>query len=153
MEGLPDHAKQGYSLCWAKISQPHALINHSLIGIHLIIFLIQKGRHNSHYPSPQTTCSTHLLKGYIYEATDNRALAAESFQVAVQADPLCYEAIHALTQHHMLTAKEGEAWLALEIWLLPLFSYSTSYIKNNKYTIFMYMQRYFSFMISVYSFI
>ncbi|KAK8395649.1 hypothetical protein O3P69_005634 [Scylla paramamosain] len=59
-----------------------------------------------------TTCSTHLLKGYIYEATDNRALAAESFQVALQADPMCCEAIHALTQHHMLTAKEEQDLLS-----------------------------------------
>lgn len=78
-------------------------------------------------PSPQTTCSTHLLKGYIYEATDNRALAAESFQVAVQADPLCYEAIHALTQHHMLTAKEGKVQEAPERQTLCLNSYHSSY--------------------------
>lgn len=56
----------------------------------------------------QVECSIHLLKGYIYEATDNRALAAESFRAAIQADPLCYEAVQALTQHHMLTAKEGQ---------------------------------------------
>lgn len=60
------------------------------------------------FPS-QIECSIHLLKGYIYEASDNRALAAESFQTAAQEDPLCFEAIHALTQHHMLTAKEGTA--------------------------------------------
>ena len=52
-------------------------------------------------------CSIHLLKGYIYEASDNRALAAKSFRAAIQVDPLCYEAFHALTQHHMLTVKEG----------------------------------------------
>ncbi|XP_037790277.1 cell division cycle protein 16 homolog [Penaeus monodon] len=57
-------------------------------------------------------CSTHLLKGYIYEASDNRALAVESFRAAVQADPLCYEAIHALTQHHMLTVKEEKDLLS-----------------------------------------
>ncbi|XP_042887701.1 cell division cycle protein 16 homolog [Penaeus japonicus] len=57
-------------------------------------------------------CSTHLLKGYIYEASDNRALAVESFRAAVQADPLCYEAIHALTQHHMLTVKEEKELLS-----------------------------------------
>ncbi|KAK3888761.1 hypothetical protein Pcinc_007234 [Petrolisthes cinctipes] len=57
-------------------------------------------------------CSIHLLKGYIYEASDNRALAAESFQTAAQEDPLCFEAIHALTQHHMLTAKEEEELLS-----------------------------------------
>ncbi|KAK8721511.1 hypothetical protein OTU49_012755 [Cherax quadricarinatus] len=59
-----------------------------------------------------TECSTHLLKGYIYEASDNRALAAESFRAAIQADPMCYEAIHALTQHHMLTVKEEKDLLS-----------------------------------------
>ncbi|XP_068240729.1 cell division cycle protein 16 homolog [Palaemon carinicauda] len=57
-------------------------------------------------------CSLHLLKGYIYEASDNRALAAKSFRAAIQADPLCYEAVHALTQHHMLTVKEEKELLA-----------------------------------------
>ncbi|CAL4061020.1 unnamed protein product, partial [Meganyctiphanes norvegica] len=57
-------------------------------------------------------CSTQLLKGYIYEASDNRSLAAEAFRLAAQADPMCYEAIHALTQHHMLTAKEEKDLLS-----------------------------------------
>lgn len=70
-------------------------VKRKFIGVIIVIF-----------PS-QIECSIHLLKGYIYEASDNRALAAESFQTAAQEDPLCFEAIHALTQHHMLTAKEG----------------------------------------------
>ncbi|XP_076067974.1 cell division cycle protein 16 [Oratosquilla oratoria] len=57
-------------------------------------------------------CSIQLLKGYIYEANDNRSLAAESFRAALQADPLCFEAFHALTQHHMLTLQEEKDLLA-----------------------------------------
>ncbi|KAL7632928.1 UNVERIFIED_CONTAM: hypothetical protein RMT77_016755 [Armadillidium vulgare] len=58
--------------------------------------------------STSIECSIHLLKGYIYEAADNRQLAMESFKLAFQIDPLCYEAFHALTQHHMLSPQEGK---------------------------------------------
>ncbi|KAB7499595.1 Cell division cycle protein 16-like protein [Armadillidium nasatum] len=58
--------------------------------------------------STSIECSMHLLKGYIYEAADNRQLAMESFKLAFQIDPLCYEAFHVLTQHHMLSPQEGK---------------------------------------------
>ena len=55
----------------------------------------------------QTESSIHLLKGYIYEAAENRTLAQESFRAALEADPFCYEAFRALTKHHMLSIDEG----------------------------------------------
>ncbi|MCL4134835.1 UNVERIFIED_CONTAM: hypothetical protein GTU68_058237, partial [Idotea baltica] len=57
-------------------------------------------------------CSIYLLRGYIHEAADNRLLAMESFRIALQIDPLCYEAFHALTQHHMLSLEEEKELLS-----------------------------------------
>ena len=71
----------------------------------------------------QIECSTHLLKGYALEASDNRLLAAESFRAAIQADPLCYEAVHALTQHHMLTYQEGNNFIINDWLILILFQF------------------------------
>ncbi len=48
-----------------------------------------------------------LLKGYIYEATDNRSIAANCFKEALKWNVFCHEAFFALTQHQMLTRQEG----------------------------------------------
>jgi len=53
-----------------------------------------------------TVSSVYLLKGYIYEALDNREKAAEAFQAALRADVFCHEAFEALVGHQMLTAEE-----------------------------------------------
>lgn len=55
----------------------------------------------------QVECSIHLLRGYLYEALDNRCLAAECFREALKLDVDCYEAFEALIKHQMLTAQEG----------------------------------------------
>ncbi|XP_014681406.1 PREDICTED: cell division cycle protein 16 homolog [Priapulus caudatus] len=47
-----------------------------------------------------------LLKGKIYEAMDNRALAVECFTAALKQDVYCYEAFELLVQHHMMSAEE-----------------------------------------------
>ncbi|XP_054717848.1 cell division cycle protein 16 homolog [Uloborus diversus] len=47
-----------------------------------------------------------LLKGQIYEAMDNRGLAAECFQDALQHDVYCYDAFDSLVQHQMLNKEE-----------------------------------------------
>lgn len=49
-----------------------------------------------------------LLKGKIYEAMDNRALAVECFTNALKEDVYCYEAFELLVQHHMMSAEEGK---------------------------------------------
>lgn len=51
--------------------------------------------------------SIHLLRGKVYEAMDNRSLAVECFQDALQQDVYNYEAFDHLVNHHMLTAQEG----------------------------------------------
>ncbi|KAF2354115.1 Tetratricopeptide-like helical domain [Trinorchestia longiramus] len=51
-------------------------------------------------------CSRQVLRAKIYEAIDNSSLASECYQAALKADPLCYDALKALTDHHMLTVKE-----------------------------------------------
>lgn len=57
--------------------------------------------------SPQMTSSINLLRGRIYEAMENRSLAAECFREALRSDVFCYEAYDCLTAHHMLTSQEG----------------------------------------------
>ncbi|ESO83785.1 hypothetical protein LOTGIDRAFT_132783 [Lottia gigantea] len=47
-----------------------------------------------------------LLRGQIYEEMDNRSLAADCFQKALQHDVYCFEAFELLVNHHMLTSKE-----------------------------------------------
>jgi len=54
----------------------------------------------------KTVSSIYLLKGYIYEALDNREKAAEAFQAALKADVFCHEAFEALVGHQMLTTEE-----------------------------------------------
>ncbi|XP_066994017.2 cell division cycle protein 16 homolog isoform X2 [Anabrus simplex] len=46
------------------------------------------------------------LKGCVYEAMDNRGLAADCYKQALRYDVHCYEAFEALVQHQMLTAWE-----------------------------------------------
>lgn len=53
--------------------------------------------------------SINLLRGKIYEAMDNRGLAAECFREALQSNVYCFEAFDLLVNHHMLTAEEGRA--------------------------------------------
>lgn len=48
-----------------------------------------------------------MLKGQVYEASDNRAIAVKCFKDALKINVFCYEAFHALTQHQMLTQQEG----------------------------------------------
>ncbi|GAB6028590.1 anaphase promoting complex subunit cdc16 [Chamberlinius hualienensis] len=50
--------------------------------------------------------SIKLLKGMIYEAMDNRVLAAECYKEALYEDVYCVEAFDALVKHQMLTAEE-----------------------------------------------
>ncbi|CAH1788277.1 unnamed protein product [Owenia fusiformis] len=50
--------------------------------------------------------SISLLRGKIYEAMDNRTLAADCFREALQHNVYCYEAFEMLVNHHMLTAEE-----------------------------------------------
>lgn len=47
-----------------------------------------------------------LLKGQVYEAMDNRSLAADCFREALQYDVFCYDAFYALVQHQMLSKEE-----------------------------------------------
>uniref|UniRef100_A0A2P2I516 Cell division cycle protein 16 homolog n=2 Tax=Hirondellea gigas TaxID=1518452 RepID=A0A2P2I516_9CRUS len=51
-------------------------------------------------------CSRQMLRAKIYEATDNSVQATECYVAALQADPLCYDALKSLTGHYMLTMKE-----------------------------------------------
>lgn len=55
----------------------------------------------------QLTSSILFLKGQVYEAMDNRGLAADCYKQALQCDVHCYEAFEALVQHQMLSAQEG----------------------------------------------
>ncbi|XP_064413680.1 cell division cycle protein 16 homolog isoform X2 [Latimeria chalumnae] len=52
-----------------------------------------------------------LLRGKIYDAMDNRALAAYSYKEALKLDVYCFEAFDLLTLHHMLTAQEEKELL------------------------------------------
>lgn len=51
--------------------------------------------------------SISLLRGRIYEAMDNRGLAADCFRRALQQDVYCFEAFDLLVSHHMMSAQEG----------------------------------------------
>jgi hypothetical protein len=55
----------------------------------------------------QLTSSVLFLKGRVYEAMDNRGLAADCYKQALRCDVHCYEAFEALVQHQMLSAQEG----------------------------------------------
>ena len=55
----------------------------------------------------QLTSSILFLKGRVYEAMDNRGLAADCYKQALRCDVHCYEAFEALVQHQMLSAQEG----------------------------------------------
>ncbi|XP_053074314.1 cell division cycle protein 16 homolog isoform X2 [Acinonyx jubatus] len=52
-----------------------------------------------------------LLRGKIYDALDNRALATYSYKEALKLDAYCFEAFDLLTSHHMLTAQEEKELL------------------------------------------
>lgn len=56
----------------------------------------------------QLTSSILFLKGQVYEAMDNRGLAADCYKQALRCDVHCYEAFEALVQHQMLSAQEGK---------------------------------------------
>ncbi|KAK3783246.1 hypothetical protein RRG08_022006 [Elysia crispata] len=49
-----------------------------------------------------------LLRGKIYEAMDNRSLAADCYREALHLDVFCFEAFDLLVSHHMLTATEEQ---------------------------------------------
>ena len=53
-----------------------------------------------------------LLKGVVYEAMDNRALATDCFKDALKNDVHCFEAFDLLVSHHMLTDKEERELLS-----------------------------------------
>ncbi|KAK7090544.1 cell division cycle protein 16 homolog isoform X2 [Littorina saxatilis] len=52
--------------------------------------------------------SISLLRGRIYEAMDNRGLAADCFRRALQQDVYCFEAFDLLVSHHMMSAQEEQ---------------------------------------------
>lgn len=56
----------------------------------------------------QLTSSILFLKGRVYEAMDNRVLAADCYKQALRCDVHCYEAFEALVQHQMLSSQEGK---------------------------------------------
>lgn len=53
----------------------------------------------------------HLLKGKLYECSDNRQMAQACFKDALIHDIFCFEAYTSLTRHHMLTIEEETALL------------------------------------------
>ncbi|XP_036145756.1 cell division cycle protein 16 homolog [Monomorium pharaonis] len=58
-------------------------------------------------------CAKFILyvKGRVYEAMDNRAVATECYKQALQCDVYSYEAFEALVQNQMLSASEsGNYW-------------------------------------------
>lgn len=55
----------------------------------------------------QLKSSLLYLKGRVYEALDNRSLAADCYKHALQCDVYNFDAFEALVQHQMLTAWEG----------------------------------------------
>lgn len=57
--------------------------------------------------------SLYLLKGQIYEALDNRAIAAINFKKALKYDIYNYEAFQSLTVHQMLTRFEEDELIKL----------------------------------------
>lgn len=50
-----------------------------------------------------------LLKGKLYECSDNRQMAQLCFKEALTHDIFCFEAFTSLTRHHMLTFEEETA--------------------------------------------
>ena len=52
-----------------------------------------------------------LLRGSVYEAQENWPLAARCYTSALEEDPMCYEALHRLVTHHMLSTSEQQALL------------------------------------------
>lgn len=52
-----------------------------------------------------------LLKGKLYECSDNRQMAQFCFKEALAHDIYCFEAFTSLTRHHMLTIEEETALL------------------------------------------
>lgn len=53
----------------------------------------------------------YLLKGKLYECSDNRQMAQACFKEALVHDIFCFEAFTSLTRHHMLTIEEEKALL------------------------------------------
>lgn len=53
--------------------------------------------------------SIYLLKGKLYECSDNRQMAQACFKQALLHDIFCFEAFTSLTKHHMLTIEEESA--------------------------------------------
>ena len=47
-----------------------------------------------------------MLKGFVYEAMDNRSLATDCYKDALRTDVHCFQAFDLLVSHHMLTEKE-----------------------------------------------
>ncbi|XP_033637648.1 cell division cycle protein 16 homolog [Asterias rubens] len=62
-------------------------------------------------PLQNVESSICLLRGQIYEAMENRVLAAENYRRALQKDPYCFEAFELLVKHQMLTASEERSLL------------------------------------------
>ncbi|XP_052785133.1 cell division cycle protein 16 homolog isoform X1 [Mya arenaria] len=56
--------------------------------------------------------SINMLRGEIYEAMDNRALAQECYWEALRQDVYCYDAFNLLVNHQMLSAQEEKELLA-----------------------------------------
>ncbi|XP_035828816.1 cell division cycle protein 16 homolog isoform X3 [Aplysia californica] len=61
---------------------------------------------DSSFPIQNCEKSMSLLRGKIYEAMDNRSLAADCYKEALRLDVYCFEAFELLVGHHMLTAQE-----------------------------------------------
>ncbi|XP_077987958.1 cell division cycle protein 16 homolog [Glandiceps talaboti] len=62
-------------------------------------------------PKHKVKGSIRLLQGKVYEAMNNRALAAASYKMALHLDVYCYEAFDLLVRHNMLTSKEEQELL------------------------------------------
>ncbi|XP_038050279.1 cell division cycle protein 16 homolog [Patiria miniata] len=62
-------------------------------------------------PLQNVESSICLLRGQVYEAMENRVLAAENYRLALQQDPYCFEAFELLVKHQMLTANEERTLL------------------------------------------
>lgn len=52
--------------------------------------------------------SVNFLKGKIFEAMDNRAMAMDSYVQALHKSVYMFEALEALVQHEMLMPWEGK---------------------------------------------
>ncbi|XP_077227444.1 anaphase promoting complex 6 isoform X2 [Tasmannia lanceolata] len=58
------------------------------------------------------SAAIYFLRGKAYEALENRAQACHWYKAAVQADPLCYEALECLIDNQMLTCEEERSLLS-----------------------------------------